>query len=120
MNKMKEIVMNPKPMFYACILESLRKVAKENGYALAIHGSCAKDLDLIAVRWNDKCSTPYGLAMSLFTEISKGWYESFGKIGIKEFNGITRPERRYKNQIKFSIPIWDDWYIDLTVIDWME
>lgn len=34
---MEDKSLNPKPMFYACVLESLRKIAKANGYALAIH-----------------------------------------------------------------------------------
>lgn len=53
--------LNSKPMFYACLLESLRKIAYENGYALAIHGSCARDLDLIAVRWNEVILLPKNL-----------------------------------------------------------
>ena len=52
----KDIQTNPKPMFYACVLEGLRKIALKCGYALAVHGTCASDLDLIAVRWSDNRS----------------------------------------------------------------
>ena len=52
----KDIQTNPKPMFYACVLEGLRKIALKCGYALAVHGTCASDLDLIAVRWSDTTS----------------------------------------------------------------
>ena len=61
--------LNPKSMFYACLLESLRKIAFDNGYALAIHGSCAKDLDLIAIRWNEIYSTPEKLVKSFIKDI---------------------------------------------------
>ena len=38
---------------YACIYHGLAQVAREYGYALAIHGSVLTDLDLIAVPWTD-------------------------------------------------------------------
>jgi hypothetical protein len=37
--------------FYAAIYPRLREVAREHGYALALHGSLTKDLDLLAVPW---------------------------------------------------------------------
>lgn len=101
--------LNPKPMFYACLLESLRKIAFDNGYALAIHGSCASDLDLIAVRWNNMFSSPDELFKCLLNELSN---YSFCK-----FEELVKPEHRYKNQIHYTIPIIGDWYIDLTVIE---
>lgn len=36
---------------YACVYSMLINVAKKHGYALAIHGSVSRDLDLIAVPW---------------------------------------------------------------------
>ena len=102
---------NPKPMFYACVLENLRKIAKENWYALAIHGSCVKDLDLIAVRWNDVYSSPNELVKCFLDELSNF---AFNEIVFEE---LTTPEHRYKNQVHYTIPIISDWYIDLTVIE---
>lgn len=37
--------------FYKSILPELRKIAKEHGYALGLHGTMTRDLDLIAVPW---------------------------------------------------------------------
>lgn len=102
--------LNPKPMFYACLLESLRKIAYENGYALAIHGSCARDLDLLAIRWNEVYSTPEELVRIFVKEIS-GY--TFGNLNILE---ITKPQIRFENQIHYTIPIINDWFIDLTII----
>jgi len=36
----------------------VRAAAKDCGYAIAIHGSLARDCDLIAVPWNDSATTP--------------------------------------------------------------
>lgn len=43
---------------YASMLPGLRDLAREHGYALAVHGSMTTDFDLIAVPWVDKASDP--------------------------------------------------------------
>lgn len=49
-----------KPCPVACLafLPSIVRVAKEHGYALAVHGSLARDYDLIAVPWVDEAARP--------------------------------------------------------------
>ncbi len=45
-----------KSAFYASLYPTLRQVAREYGYALALHGSLVKDLDVLAVPWTkDAC-----------------------------------------------------------------
>lgn len=111
MKDVDEINTNPKPMFYACILESFRKIAIEHGYALAIHGSCASDMDLIAVKWREDCSKPNELVAKLLNELSEYVF------GDEHFDTITNVSRRYKNQLHYTIPIIGTWYIDLTIIE---
>lgn len=41
---------NPAP-FYACLYPGLCDVAREHGYALALHGSMVSDMDIIAIPW---------------------------------------------------------------------
>lgn len=108
----KDIKTNPKPMFYACVLENLRKIAFKCGYALAVHGSLENDLDLIAVRWSDNYESPTYLMEAFVTEISH-YHFSFGEMDTIE---LTQPEFRYKNQIHYAIPIIGDWFVDLTII----
>lgn len=38
-------------------LPEIRRAAKEHGYAIGLHGSMRRDLDLIAVPWVEKYST---------------------------------------------------------------
>jgi len=40
-----------KPQLYAYYFFDLKEIAKEFGYNLVIHGSMARDLDLIAIPW---------------------------------------------------------------------
>lgn len=111
MKGIQEINYNAKPAFYVMCMESLRKIAAKCGYALAVHGTCAHDFDLIAVRWSDNYESPTYLMEQFVQELT---HYSFCEMDTIE---LTCPERRYKNQIHYSIPIIGDWYVDLTVID---
>ena len=107
MKKSTEINLNPKPMFYATLLESFRKTCLDNGYALAIHGSSSRDMDLIAVAWIDDAITP----KLLIDEIQKCL---FGTVYNQDINtdGLVRSHGR----ITYTISIQGDWFIDFTVI----
>lgn len=40
------------------ILPPLRRAAKAEGYAIAVHGSLARDVDLVAIPWADHARSP--------------------------------------------------------------
>lgn len=46
---------------YSQILPRIRAAAKELGYAVAIHGTLTRDLDLLAVPWVDEAAEPMTL-----------------------------------------------------------
>ena len=50
---MKPAVLAP---LYVAIYPELAELFRSHGYALAIHGSLAKDFDLVAVPWADDVS----------------------------------------------------------------
>lgn len=43
----------PLPSYYAYLYALLLPIAQRAGYCLALHGSLARDLDLLAVPWRD-------------------------------------------------------------------
>lgn len=43
-----------KPSLYAYVFIQLKEIAKDYGYNLVIHGSMARDLDLIAIPWENE------------------------------------------------------------------
>lgn len=43
--------------FYAALYPTLREVARRHGYALALHGSLIRDLDLVAIPWVQEASS---------------------------------------------------------------
>ena len=45
-------------LVYAMLYPKLKDIALKHGYALAIHGSMSRDMDLIAFPWVENCSSP--------------------------------------------------------------
>jgi hypothetical protein len=54
----EEITPNFGPVYAAALYPGLAKICQRHGYALAVHGSLARDLDLVAVPWATVVSTP--------------------------------------------------------------
>jgi hypothetical protein len=50
---------------YAQLLPRIRAKGKELGYAIAIHGTMERDLDLVAVPWTESASDPQELLKAL-------------------------------------------------------
>lgn len=46
------------PVIYAALYPSLVTVAREHGYAVALHGSLRKDMDVIAIPWTEDAASP--------------------------------------------------------------
>lgn len=111
MKNKNEIDYNAKPALYVICMEKLRKIAASCGYALAVHGSCVHDFDLIAVRWADVYESPRYLVRELIKELSH--YAFCENLDVNE---IATPVYRYANQIHYTIPVYADCYIDMTVI----
>lgn len=40
------------------LIEPMRTVARDCGYAIAVHGSLARDIDLVAIPWTDQAVDP--------------------------------------------------------------
>lgn len=70
---------------YACLYPGLCEIARSMGYALAIHGSMASDLDLIAVPWVEEASSPEILIERLMNHIGACSYpELLKRAGLPE------------------------------------
>jgi len=53
---------------YLSLIPRLRRVARESGYALGVHGSLTRDLDIIAVPWTRTAVLPDTLAQRISVE----------------------------------------------------
>lgn len=68
--------------FVDSVLPALQGTARRSGYALAVHGSQARDLDLIAVPWTERAEDPEMLVRRLGETCAEhtGW----GHRGARE------------------------------------
>jgi hypothetical protein len=65
-----EIKPNYAPVYAAAMYPDLCKIFQSHGYALAAHGSLARDFDLIAVPWAEKISAPQEVLDQITREFS--------------------------------------------------
>lgn len=56
---------------YAAFLTKSRIIGKQEGYAIALHGSMTRDFDLVAIPWAEDCRKPINLVTRLC--FSTGW-----------------------------------------------
>ena len=95
-------------------IRAAQNAVRNQGYAVAVHGSQVKDLDLLAVPWRDTALTAQDVA-ELIAKAIPGFIEK------------GSPEAKPHGRLSFTIrPNWhfsfDSWYIDLAVMprecDW--
>lgn len=99
--------------FYLARLPAIREAARIHGYALGLHGSTKRDLDLIAAPWRDGASDADTLAHSI----------AQAACGIERC-GAYDWEAKPAGRLATSIPIcWTAWHgqpgaghIDLSVM----
>ncbi len=65
---------------YAHILPRVREAAKGLGYAVAVHGTMARDLDLLAVPWVEDAAAPENL-VQVIADVVGGYM--FGDPSIR-------------------------------------
>lgn len=54
---------------YALLIPELMEAGREVGYAIAIHGSMARDLDIVAVPWTEEAVSAERLVMHLMAAV---------------------------------------------------
>lgn len=97
--------------YYHAVLKIAKHIGMEKGYAIAVHGSMTRDLDIVAIPWQTGCSTPRQFADSL-KNVTGG-----GKIGFydkdqKSIHGYFK----YSIALPLSFESGEMPYIDMTVI----
>ena len=94
---------------YAALITPIRRVAERFGYAVAQHGSLARDIDLVAIPWTDEAVAPE-LLVEAIAELVKS-YEggSFGTVDA------DCPRDKPHGRRAWSIHGWQ-YYIDLSIM----
>lgn len=87
---------------YCALYPELAKVTREHGYALAIHGSLARDMDLICIPWVPLPSQPATVVKALTEEFD-----------IKEVGGP--PTLKEHGRLAYTLSIaFGECFIDLS------
>ena len=102
------------------IIEPLRAVAREHGYALGVHGSLARDIDLIAAPWSLEISPPPVLAEALRAKAEEinGFALNKDAVGSNNPSYFHRGSPGHKPHGRLCWTFWlnGQVYIDLSVM----
>ena len=92
---------------YAFFYQRLVPLARDLGYALALHGSMARDLDLIAVPWvedaKDPCDLVHAIRDSVCGTIHDEW--DFEKCVIERDFSKRNPEIKPHGRLAWAIQL---------------
>lgn len=86
MKKAEQLQPNYAPVYAAALYPKLAKIFQKHGYALAVHGSLARDFDIIAVPWAETLSSPE----EIIKEITDGFViHQIGEPTIKRYGRVA-------------------------------
>lgn len=91
------------PGFYAMLLPELRTIAREHGYALAIHGSMRRDMDVVLVPWVEDAKAPGAVVQAMWNAV--------GNIDQPLQSPTTKPH----GQLAYTI-MMGNYYFDIRVM----
>ena len=103
----QSITCNGRPAFFASIYEDIRYVAIHCGWAVALHGSLCSDMDIMAMPWTEEAIK--------FEELVDKISKLFDDNSLAENYTITYDEKPH-NRVVATIPIWADFYLDISTI----
>lgn len=106
-----------RPAMFAWMVPHITETARKFGYAIGVHGSMARDLDLIAVPWTE-CASPAETLVDAIRDSVGGFIRNDPVHRGNQYNLDTRnpgekPHGRRAWSIYFS---GHRFYIDLSVM----
>lgn len=93
---------------YVCLFPILAEAAQSVGYALALHGSVARDLDVVAIPWIDSAVDAETLVAAI-TRACDGYR-------LESVCGRESPTRKPHGRLAWSILLEGGVMIDLSVM----
>ena len=109
MKSREHVVTNGRAVFYACIWDDFRQAAMDKGWALALHGSLASDMDIMAMPWVEGASSSDEMIEALEDCFD---YPDDAHV-FKTEKSLDNPN----NRVVYTIHIHSDFYIDLNIIN---
>lgn len=101
---------------YVAIYPTLLQIAKDHGYALAVHGSVHRDFDLIAVPWIEEASDPLTLIEAFKEATATVTHHEDADYLVPDCRPTSKPHGR----IAYSLHVTNDGmyggYLDISVL----
>lgn len=95
---------------YASFFGILQGIANKHGYALAVHGSFTRDMDLIAVPWTEEAAPHLDMLREMFRVI--GWSSS----DAEEVPYHGEVEQKPHGRVAYTIHTGGGGYVDISII----
>lgn len=96
---------------YAAFYPMLADISHRHGYALCIHGSLQRDLDICAVPWTETASTPEALLAGIVEYAGCAMAMMFDNTVV-----ISLPEMKPHGRIAYSIKVGNGAVVDLSIM----
>ena len=100
--------MHAKPSYYAIMFEPLKEIALKYGYNLVLHGSLNRDMDLIAIPWNEEVGNVSNM-MNEFCDYVGGRMHQFNRRADGSFKEFTKKPH---GRMAYVIDIYRGGYFD--------
>lgn len=92
---------------YVYLLPPIIEIARDHGYAIAVHGSMVRDMDLVACPWTDDAVEPEKLLTAIIARIG---------FAIDEEQRVHGPTPHPHGRVSYAIVLDGGPYIDLSVM----
>ena len=100
--------------WYAHIYKQIERIAWRHGYALALHGTMSRDLDVVAIPWTEDASDQKKLIATIDKAIvNPEWRRSTKTVKRGCPVGTEKPHGRKAYAIMFD---HDGSYVDISVM----
>lgn len=104
MKSREHVTTNGRAVFYAAMWNDFRQAAMDQGWTLALHGSLANDMDIMAMPWIEGAAPVWDMLFAL-----KKCFDQPKEITITE-------SQMPNNRRVFTLCIFADFYLDINVI----
>ena len=98
---------------YVALLPLLSKAANDCGYALGVHGTLARDLDLIAAPWTDAAVDPDALIAALCAACGACVPDYVTRV---DGSIAAQPQHKPHGRLGWSLHLGGGPYIDVSVL----
>lgn len=101
---------------YVTLYPELVRVAREHGYALAVHGSVRRDFDLVAIPWTDEATDALTLIKALKAATGGVTHGSEWDDCVPDCSPTKKPHGRVAYSVHFTEQGAKGPYLDVSVM----